>query len=81
MEERRKEPRARALKCAKIVFNNRFSTIDCTVRNLSAHGAKLVVGTQIGIPDTFELSLPMDGSNRTCKVVWRKEDELGVEFA
>jgi hypothetical protein len=81
MDERRKEPRPRALKTAKIIFNNRFSTIDCTVRNLSGHGAKLIVGTQVGIPETFDLTFPADGSSRPCKVVWRKEGELGVEFA
>src|SRR4051812_18957496 len=79
MEERRKEPRARALKCAKIVFNNRFSTIDCTVRNLSPRGAKLIVGTQMGVPERFNLAFDADGSNRPCRVIWRKEGEIGVE--
>jgi PilZ domain len=81
MEERRREPRGRALKSAKIVFNNRFSTIDCTVRNLSRHGAKLIVGTQIGVPEQFDLTFEGDGSTRACKVMWRRESEIGVEFA
>ena len=81
MNERRQEPRPRALKAAKIIFNHRCSTIDCTVRNLSAHGAKLIVGTQVGIPDTFDLTFAADGTNRPCKVIWRKEGELGVAFA
>jgi hypothetical protein len=51
------------------------------VRNLSVRGAKLIVGTQVGIPETFDLTFPADGSSRRCKVIWRKEGELGVEFA
>jgi hypothetical protein len=82
MDERRKVvPRARALKGARIVFNKRSSTIDCTVRNLSVRGAKLLVGTQVGIPDSFDLTFPADGSTRACKVIWRKEGEIGVVFA
>jgi hypothetical protein len=81
MDERRNALRARALKSAKIIFNHRSSTIDCTVRNLSDRGAKLIVGTQVGIPKAFDLSFPADGTSRPCKVIWRKEGELGVEFA
>jgi PilZ domain len=81
MGERRTQQRMRALKTARIIFNKRSSTIDCTVRNLSARGAKLIVGTQVGIPETFELAFPADGSSRSCKVIWRKDSELAVEFA
>lgn len=79
-DERRGELRSRTLKSAKIVFNLRFSVIDCTVRNMSAHGAKLIVGTQLGIPETFNLEFDSDGSVRACKVMWRKENEIGVTF-
>ncbi len=78
-DERRVEPRPRTLKSAKIVFNLRFSVIDCTVRNMSPHGAKLIVGTQLGIPETFNLEF--EGGVRECKVMWRKENEIGITFA
>jgi PilZ domain len=81
MQDRRHQPRARALKSAKIVFNSRFSTMDCTVRNLSPRGAKLIVGTQMGVPERFDLTFEADGSKRACRVIWRKEGEIGVEFA
>lgn len=79
-DERRGEGRPRTLKSAKIVFNLRFSVIDCTVRNMSPHGAKLIVGTQLGIPETFDLEFEGDGTARPCKVMWRKENEIGVAF-
>jgi hypothetical protein len=61
------------------VFSAGHSTIECIVRNLSDTGAKLVVSSVIGIPDTFEL-LFSDNSRRQCKVVWRTLQEMGVAF-
>jgi hypothetical protein len=78
MSERRKLPRMRALKGAKIVFNHRWSTIDCTVRNLTKIGCCLQVANPVGIPDEFELEF--DSTTRPCHVIWRKEGRLGVAF-
>ena len=78
MSERRTLPRTRALKGAKIVFNQRWSTIDCTVRNLSTMGCCLHVADPVGIPDDFELEF--DATSRPCHVIWRKESRLGVAF-
>ena len=80
MQERRNETRARALKTARIVFNNRFSALDCTVRNLSPHGAMLLVAGSLGIPDAFNLELGVGAATHECKVIWRQEKKIGVEF-
>jgi hypothetical protein len=80
MQERRKEQRTRALKTARIVYNNRFSVLDCAVRNLSSHGAQVLVQSPHGIPDTFQLELDAGASIRDCKVIWRQERKIGVEF-
>ncbi len=56
------------------------SVIDCTVRNLTDTGASLEVGTPVGIPDTFELSIPLDNLKRKCRVTWRQERKIGVQF-
>jgi hypothetical protein len=76
--ERRTQPRAKTLKAAKILFNNHYSVIDCTVRNLSSTGACLQVPTSVGIPETFDMML--DGITRPCRTVWRREKQLGIEF-
>jgi len=78
-EERRALPRHRTLKGARIVVNDGFSTFQCTVRNLSESGAQLRVASIIGIPDAFELVLD-DKRSFACKVIWRRETELGVSF-
>ncbi|MGV8832392.1 MAG: PilZ domain-containing protein [Devosia sp.] len=78
-EERRATIRYRVLKGGHIVINEGFSTFDCTVRNLSAEGARLKVTSIIGIPDSFELAMD-DGRHFACTVIWRTETELGVSF-
>jgi hypothetical protein len=77
--DNRVTPRRTTLKGARIVFNAGRSTIDCTVRNLSSKGAKLIVTSVVGIPDTFDLLVDGHGL-QPCRVAWRTLRELGVEF-
>jgi hypothetical protein len=79
IDEKRKIPRQRTLKGALIAFNNRSSTIDCVVRNLTPSGAMLEVASTVGIPDRFELK-PEHDDFRWCRVRWRRNDTLGVAF-
>jgi hypothetical protein len=78
--EKRKEPRTRTLKTARIVFNDGRSVIDCVVRNLSAHGALLVVPSLLGVPERFELVIDSDGFRRAVRARWKREAKIGVEF-
>jgi PilZ domain len=80
MEEHRKAPRHRTYKAAHIAFVGRAATIDCVVRNLSDTGAILEVASPIGIPDAFDLVFKGDDPARPCRVTWRKETKIGVEF-
>ena len=80
MLEQREHPRHRTLKAGQIVFNDRFSVISCTVRNLSDAGACLQVETSVGIPDCFDLTIEPNGWSRTCDVAWRSEHRIGVAF-
>jgi hypothetical protein len=63
MDERRKIPRRRTLKSGEILLRRR--EVLCTVRNLSAIGACLVVQTTYGIPATFEFVM-QDLPPKTC---------------
>ena len=78
-QERRSEHRMRSLKAARIVFNHEYSTINCTVRNMSGKGAKLLVENGMHLPETFELVFS-DEQHHACKIKWRKLKEVGVEF-
>jgi hypothetical protein len=51
----------------------------CILSDLSAGGAKLSNVRGNTIPDEFRLRTP-NGDRRTCHVVWRTANELGVRF-
>ena len=79
--ERRQGRRVRTLKSGRILLNHRQSVISCTVRNLSPRGACLCVGSSLGIPERFDVMFDADRSVRSCRLVWHRETEIGVEFA
>ena len=77
MTDRRRSPRIPAQIPAQIVLDC-FSAVGCVIRDVSDGGARLdVQGTGI-LPPVFDL-LAEDGF-RTCEVVWRSGDEVGVTF-
>jgi len=75
--DRRIAPRLRALKGAQIVWPT-AAPVKCVVRNLSQTGAALEVHDPV--PGTFELVFDGDQSRRSCRVVWRRETRIGVQF-
>jgi PilZ domain len=81
MLDRRKVHRGRSYLGGQIVFNNRFSTLDCLVKNFSEAGAKIVFCDPVEIPGEFDLTIHQKNHNRHARVVWRTETEAGVAFA
>jgi hypothetical protein len=43
-------------------------------------GAALEAPNQCGIPSRFVLAIPGDGLRLACRVKWRKEHRIGVQF-
>jgi hypothetical protein len=78
-EERRKRSRRRTLKTAQIIIDGKL-VIECKVRRLTYKDASFDVGSSVGIPDVFELSIPIDHLTRKCRVTWRQERIIGVKF-
>ena len=79
-DNRRAEFRRRILKAGIIAFGGRNSTIACTVRDLSAGGARLTVPGTVSAPDTFELIIELDGLEADCEVVGRRGSDVHVRF-
>ncbi|MBR0555857.1 PilZ domain-containing protein [Ciceribacter sp. L1K23] len=77
--DRRRHVRMRALKAASLILDNKQSTFDCVIRNLSEAGARIALETTINLPDRFFVQLS-DGTRRHCEVRWRLAKELGVSF-
>lgn len=80
MEDRRKTFRGRTYLGGQIAFNDRCSTADCLVRNLTPEGAKIVFSAPPTIPAEFDLAIPRKGDSRRSRIVWRGEMEAGVVF-
>lgn len=78
--ERRQTPRRRVLKGGIVAFNERYSTLPCTVRDISDTGAKLRIDGSINAPDKFDLIVEIDGIEVPCEVVSRKANEISVRF-
>lgn len=79
-QDQRAFERGRAFLKAKIIFNNRMTTIDCVVKNISAGGAKIAVGSALTIPNEFDLEIPQRGKTYRVQMRWRDSDAIGVEF-
>ncbi len=80
MNDRRSSQRRRTVLKGRIVFNNRCSILDCTVRDLSDTGARIYFADVSEIPLEFQLEI----SNRRMRVpgrlVWSRGANHGVMF-
>ena len=72
--------RSRVLKGAKIVGFNNWTLVDCTVRDLSASGARIICKDQLAVQNEFRFLILADNTICNAKVVWRRGDELGIAF-
>jgi len=78
-EDRRASPR-RVVDCpGSIVCEPGAKSLDCVIADISDGGARLVVAG--GVPEEFGLTInDGTGAEHSCRVVWRLDDEIGVEF-
>ena len=80
VNEQRGERRDRVLKTGWIITGDKAPKIACTVRDLSRTGARLLVpSSTFGVPREFKLMIGGSGP-RSCRVAWRTEAAIGVEF-
>lgn len=80
MVEARRAERVRSFLRARIAFNNGSTTIECTIKNISANGAKIEIGNTMSIPETFDLEIPQKGRTHRARLSWRNDTAIGVEF-
>ena len=79
-ENHRTVDRKRVLKGARILFNGHNSSIDVAIRDLSDTGCRLRLDSMVPVPEHFDLLVRMDSRLYPSRVVWRKANEIGVEF-
>ena len=79
MIERRRFPRTKVFKGAKVILANR-STVSCVVRNLGNHGACLHLPSTADLPAEFDLSFNTGLTSRKCRIAWQTITNVGVSF-
>jgi hypothetical protein len=77
--DRRKSFRVEWTSPASIDLGDGSPRLPCVVKNLSNGGARIASAKVL--PDDFILRLtPGRCRPRSCHVVWRRDDEVGVQF-
>jgi PilZ domain-containing protein len=78
---RRRSVRRRVRQFATIVSRDRTLSLPCLMLDISSGGARLQLNETAEIPDQFDLVLSRSGTvQRYCRVVWREQHLIGVEF-
>jgi hypothetical protein len=79
--EKRKNPRRTITYPAFIEMGEGAQPRECTLRDASQEGAQLDVADPKSVPNVFILAVSYDGAaRRRCRVIWRTETQVGVEF-
>jgi hypothetical protein len=75
----RSEHRKRTLKQAKIVLTD-WTIMDCTIRDISEKGARLVLGDVVTLPTEFRLLFVSSNTIVPVRVLWQRGTAAGVGF-
>ncbi|HWT96684.1 MAG TPA: PilZ domain-containing protein [Terriglobales bacterium] len=78
-QDRRRAPRRRVLKAGKILINEGESVFDCTLRDISASGARFSLGLFQALPKRFQIAMN-DLGEHYCELVRITGNEYGVRF-
>jgi hypothetical protein len=79
--ERRKVSRQKSFLRGMVYFNNRRSVLDCLIRDISPHGARLIFSDSLAVPDALDLYIPQKDQTLRVHVIWRHGQDLGVAFS
>jgi hypothetical protein len=80
MDDRRHHPRHRTFLQGRVFYNNRRSTADCIIRELTDDGARLSFTDRVTLPHAFELHIPNRDQTYRVETVWNHGEEVGVTF-
>jgi hypothetical protein len=78
MDDRRKHPRVEIDEPAYISANG--LSMRCRLLNVSPEGAAIEVPDPTFVPSHFRLMIEKDRTIRICRVIWIKQNRIGVAF-
>jgi hypothetical protein len=76
----RKAPREQVCMAGRLVTTWQRYGFSVEVCDVSLFGARIRVGSVQQLPPTFELWLDGLGIVHPCRIAWRRNGEIGVEF-
>ena len=80
MTVHRAADRQRLFIAGKLTYGGGAISVECTVRDLSSHGARLMVDPGVTLPSKMRLDVPARKIAEDVEVRWRHGDVVGVSF-
>jgi hypothetical protein len=80
MQDRRQDVRDKVFLGGIAEFNERASTMDCVVRNISERGACVEVDETARLPASVNLKIPGKGRSFIADMIWRHANRVGLAF-
>ncbi|BBB99515.1 ribosomal protein L19 [Bradyrhizobium japonicum] len=80
MQDRRQSVRDKVFFGAVAEINERGSTMDCVVRNISEGGACVEFGDAVHLPEELNLSVARKGRSFLARLIWRQANKVGLAF-
>ena len=78
--EHRRSHRTRTILQGRVILNNRFSLLDCIVRDLSETGAQVAFPHPVTLPSEVELEVPTKRLSTRARVMWSHGKAHGLMF-
>lgn len=78
-DHHRSAHRQRTLKAARVVLSD-WTVIDCTIRDISEGGAKIVFGDAFSLPEDFRILFVSTNTIRPARLLWQRGLTIGVAF-
>jgi hypothetical protein len=80
MQDRRQGARDKVLYGGVAAVNERGSTMDCVVRNISDTGACVEFDTAAKLPAEMNLTIARKGRSYLTRMIWRQANKVGLAF-
>jgi hypothetical protein len=78
LAERRSRPRKKVLFAGVIVYGEGCYAINCRIRDLTDSSARVALPGSQDLPEEFYLINMKDQTAHKARMVWRKQDEVGL---
>ena len=80
MLDRRQNVRDKVLFGGVATINERGSTMDCVVRNISDGGACVELDETAKLPEDMSLTIARKGRSFLASIIWRQANKVGLAF-